>query len=169
MVTRRHTLGLLGTAAAGIGLTTGVSAADEGDRPTTSVAPFFDQKVPTGNAIEHYIGWVESCGTPEERRARVEAFLDSVELTVNIEGIDVEDPSQYWNEPVQEGEETYVWWRFETEPRPPGVYDFDMTLEFSKPFTTLDENCEEEVRSGVDFVGETVYEVTPDAGAGKSE
>jgi len=169
MVTRRHALGLLGTAAVGIGASTGIGAADEGNRPTTEVAPFSDQEVPAGNAIEHYIGWVESCGTPEERRARIEEFLELAELTVNIEGIDVGEPSQYWNEPYHEGEKTFVYWRFETEPRPPGVYDFDVTLEFSEPFTTLDRNCEEYDRSGVDFVGETVYEVTPDAGAGKSE
>lgn len=169
MVTRRHTLGLLGTAAVGIGTATGVGVADEGNRPTTSVAPFFDQEVPTGNAIEHYIGWVESCGTRAEREARVEEFLDLVELTVNIEGIDVGDPAQYWSEPVHEGEKTYTWWRLETEPRPPGVYEFDVTMEFTEPFTTLDENCEPETREGTDFVGETVYEVTPDAGAGRSE
>lgn len=169
MVTRRQTLGLLGTAAVGIGTATGTGAAKRGNRPKTVVSPFSDQEVPTGNAIVHYIGWVESCGTPEERRERVEEFLELVELTVTIEGFDVDDPSQYWRGPIQEGDKTYARWEFETEPRPPGEYDFDITLEFSEPFTTLDENCEEEIREGVDFVGESVYEVTPEAGAGKSE
>lgn len=178
MVSRRRVLQLAGSTATAGGLASGVVGAGRGDekrsgqRPTTRVVPFADQQVPVGRAIEHSIGWVENCGSEAERLARLEAFLEVVELDVHIEGVEVGDPAQHWGEPYVDGDDVYVWWRLETDPRPPGVYEFDLTLRFTEPYGSKyasdGGDCETTVREGVIFEGDTVYEVTQTAGAGKS-
>lgn len=176
MVSRRQALKLVGGTAVGLSATAGVTAAARnenanGRRPTTRVAPFEDQQVPVGNAIEHSVGWVEHCGGETERLARLDEFLEVVELDVHIEGVDVGDTTQYWGDPYVDGDEVYVWWRLVTGPRPPGVYDFDLMMRFTEPYESryeTEDGCVSNVREGVVFDRETVYEVTPDAGAGRS-
>lgn len=173
MPSRRDVLRTVGVAAT-LGGTSTVVSANEGarqGRPVADVVPFPDQEAPLGNAIRHRITWIERCGTRAEIYDRLREYVEKVAVSVDIEGVTVEDTAQYWSDPFEYSEGVYgVSWAYVTEPRPPGTYDFDMRLTMTEPYETPEfADCDDtEVLEGTIFVADREYTVTRDAGAGKA-
>lgn len=173
MYSKRELLRTIGVSASIAGLVTAGSVttgAREG-KPVTEVTPFFDQEVPVGNSIKHRLTWIENCGTKEEIYERLREFKRKVKLEVEIEGVTIDDPSQYWSEPFAYDTEKGIYgvsWVYLTEPRSPDTYDFNVKMILTEPYTSPPfGNCDEtKTLEGVRFARETTYTVTPDAGAG---
>lgn len=147
MVNRRTFLRRAGVAAAGGAVTTGTAAARRGgDAPsdrveTADVSIFSDPDDPVavaaGSWVNHRFGWVDAYG--ESSKADLERYLDAVDLTVRIDGEEIDDPARYWGEFERNDEGNWiVWWSYVTPPKSPDLYEFEVVFAYPDGYTDGD-------------------------------
>jgi hypothetical protein len=89
------------------------------------------QIVPEEDWIMHHFGWETA---PNEPKSGLRDMLDVASCDFEIDGISIDDQSNYWSG-IRRTEDG-LWsagWDFPVPPRPPGAYEFSMTITFDEP------------------------------------
>lgn len=129
-----------------------VAGRDGGSSPNGNVrtetvsifAPEDDpRQVSTGSWISHSWGWFDGEGG-DSTREDLERWLDAVELTVLIDGEEVENPDQYLGEIFLNDDGKYqIDWEYVTPPKSPGRYTFTVEYYYPDGFEDVSDEDEE--------------------------
>lgn len=139
---RKTVIGTLGSVSA-MGI---VSGRDNGEAPNGKVktetvsmfAPRDDPRVVNaGSWLIHRWSWIDLEGG-DSTEEDVQRYLDSVELSIQIDGEEIENPDQYWGNIHRNEEGKYiVHWKYKTPPKSTGLHTFSVEVSFPDGYEDL--------------------------------